>query len=407
MSLISISDWIDEVSEPEYIWFVKYLSGNDTRANNTHQAGPYIPKQVLFRLFPELNDPTEKNPDRFLDAFIDSHSDARKVRAVWYNTRSRDECRITRWGGAASPLLDPESTGALTVFAFRAHQGSEAAACRIWVSRHPTEEDIIEERVGPVEPGRNGWRLWSRTSRLSQQLRGNETSLRATCHLDEDDIPSTWLQEFPSPKTIFEKSLELRPADSESVDVRLMQRRQCEYQIFQSIEEAVTLPLVRDGFHSLNDFVDTAQTVLQRRKSRAGRSLELQVRQILIEEEFKEGQDFAWQPATERGKNPDFLFPSTEAYKDDAFPSSKLNMLAVKTTARDRWRQILNEADRISVKHLLTVQQGISVKQFNEMSENGVQLVIPEPLISAFPKSIRHDLKTLESFIADIRMNMQ
>ncbi len=406
MSLISISDWIDEVSEPGFVWFVKYLSGNDTRANNTHQAGPYIPKQILFRLFPELNDPEAKNPDKLIDAFIDSHSDARRVRVVWYNTGSRNECRITRWGGAASALLDPESTGALTVFAFRLNQNPEDAVCRIWVCRHPTEEDIIEERVGPVEPGRNGWRLWSRTSQLQQELLGNENTLRSTCHLDEDDIPLEWLRAFPSPKTIFEKSLEWRPADTASVDVRLMQRRQCEYQIFQSIEEAVTLPVIHNGFGSLNDFIVQAQTVLQRRKARAGRSLELHVRQILVEEGFQEGRDFSWQPETERGKNPDFLFPSETDYKDLDFPSSKLNMLAVKTTARDRWRQILNEADRIRVKHLLTVQQGISINQFNEMSEHGVQLVIPEPLINDFPKSVRHSLKTLESFIADIRVNM-
>jgi len=187
----------------------------------------------------------------------------------------------------------------------------------------------------------------------------------------------------------------------------LMQRRQCEYQIFQSIEEAVTLPVIQKGFESLNDFIAQAQTVLQRRKARAGRSLELHIRQILVEEGFKEGRDFSWQPQTERGKYPDFLFPSESDYKNLDFPSSKLNMLAVKTTARDRWRQILNEADRISVKHLLTVQQGISMKQFNEMSENGVRLVIPEPLFNDFPKSVRPSLKTFESFIADIRMHIQ
>lgn len=406
MSLISISDWIDDVSGPDYIWFIKYLSGNDTRANNSHQAGPYIPKQIVFRLFPDLNDSNKKNPDTFIDAYIDSHSDAKTVRVVWYNTRSRNECRITRWGGAASALLDPESTGALTVFAFRLDDNAHGNDLRIWVSRHPTEEDIIEERVGPVEPGRNGWRLWSRNAQIQQELLGQLKAVRRSCHLAVDDIPSEWLDVFPSPTAIFEKSLDWRPMANSNVDVRLMQRRQCEFQIFQSIEEAVTLPVIQRGFSSLNDFIDQAQTLLQRRKARAGRSLELHIRQILVEEGFKEGRDFSWQPETERGKNPDFLFPSESEYKNPDFPSSKLNMLAVKTTARDRWRQILIEADRIGVKHLLTVQQGISLKQFNEMSEKGVQLVIPEPLINDFPKSIRPSLKTLESFIGDIRLNL-
>ncbi len=45
-------------------------------------------------------------------------------------------------------------------------------------------------------------------------------------------------------------------------------------------------------------------------------------------------------------------------------------MLAVKTTCKDRWRQILNEAQRIKPKHLLTLQEGVSHRQFDEMQES-------------------------------------
>ena len=79
-------------------------------------------------------------------------------------------------------------------------------------------------------------------------------------------------------------------------------------------------------------------------------------------------------------------------------------MLAVKTTCKDRWRQILNEADRIPNKHLLTLQEGVSENQFNEMKVAGVQLVIPAPLISSYPPSVRPHLQTLESFIGDVRI---
>ena len=79
-------------------------------------------------------------------------------------------------------------------------------------------------------------------------------------------------------------------------------------------------------------------------------------------------------------------------------------MLAVKTTCRDRWRQILNEADRIPAKHLLTLQEGVSEGQFAEMTGAGVQLVIPAKLMDSFPKSVRPHLQTLESFIGDVRL---
>ena len=53
-------------------------------------------------------------------------------------------------------------------------------------------------------------------------------------------------------------------------------------------------------------------------------------------------------------------------------------MLAAKTTCKDRWRQIINEADRIKLKHLITLQEGVSEAQFREMQEAGVQRIRAE-----------------------------
>ena len=78
-------------------------------------------------------------------------------------------------------------------------------------------------------------------------------------------------------------------------------------------------------------------------------------------------------------------------------------MLAVKTTCKDRWRQILNEADRIKTKHLFTLQQGVSENQFREMKEAGVKLVVPKPLHDSFPKSIRSELISLSEFIEELK----
>ena len=78
-------------------------------------------------------------------------------------------------------------------------------------------------------------------------------------------------------------------------------------------------------------------------------------------------------------------------------------MLAAKTTRKDRWRQIINEADRIPVKHLLTLQEGVSVTQCAEMKAAGVRLVIPDSLIPKFPEPIRPELITLGDFIESVR----
>jgi hypothetical protein len=164
------------------------------------------------------------------------------------------------------------------------------------------------------------------------------------------------------------------------------------------------LPNLTAGFPTIDAFVSRAQTILQRRKARSGHSLELHARAIFVEERLVQDMHFSHQPESEPGKRPDFLFPSAAAYHDPSFPQDRLRMLAVKTTCRDRWRQILNEADRIPAKHLLTLQEGVSETQFREMTQAGVQLVVPVGLFEKFPWSVQAHLQTLESFIGDVRL---
>lgn len=404
--MMELGDWLSEYSGPNYTWYVKRLSGNDTLANKTHQAGPYIPKELLFEVLPGLARIDVENPDLWFDVYIDSHADARQIRAVYYNSKrhkkqpnGRDETRLTNWGGGESALLDPESTGALTIFAFSVGP-NVTPECHVWVCRHETEEELIEDRIGPIEPGKSIVQPVGGTIQASL----SETAVRASCWLTPDEIPTAWLTKFPSGVEIIAKAAELQSHGNLMPDLRLMKRRACEYEIFRSVEEAVEMPLIKAGFTNIDGFISRAQTILQRRKSRAGRSLELHAREIFMEEKLVEGTDFSHQPESESGKSPDFLFPCEAAYKDRNFPSEKLRMLAVKTTMKDRWRQILNEANRVEHKHLLTLQEGISESQFREMIDAKVTLVVPKPIIEKFPESVQPHLQTLESFIGDMRL---
>jgi EcoRII C terminal/Restriction endonuclease EcoRII, N-terminal len=404
MALADLTDWFDEYDRPGFAWYVKRLAANDTLATNAHQAGPYIPKSFLFTVFPALNTADVKNPDVRFDLYIDSHADHRNVRAVYYNTKprgegTRDEARLTNFGGRQSALLDPDSTGALTVFAFGFEAQGNATQCHVWVCRHETEEDLIEERIGPVEPGQ--YLVWTpAVGRVVEYAQPPRTS----CHLATDEIPAAWLARFPTGEEIIRKAVELRSGTGMNPDERLVRRRACEYEVFQSVEQAVYLPRIQAGFTSVEGFVGLAQTILQSRKSRSGNSLELHAREIFVEEGLRSMEEFQHKPVIENGKRPDFLFPSQAAYEDGAFPAARLRMLAAKTTCKDRWRQVINEADRIRTKHLLTLQEGVSEGQFREMQEAGVQLVVPTGLHDAFPDAVRPHLMSLESFIADIRL---
>jgi len=160
------------------------------------------------------------------------------------------------------------------------------------------EEDIVEGRIGPVEPGEG--RVWSVDTQFQEQLFEGSGS-RSSCWLERDEIPVDWINEFPPGEEIIKKALELRPDDELSPDGRLMRRRDCEFEIFRSLEEAVELPAIKKGFLTVDDFIKRAQTVLQRRKSRSGRSLELHIRQVFREEMLVEDSDFSYQRESDPG----------------------------------------------------------------------------------------------------------
>ena len=52
-----LSGWFGNCFNRNFVRFAKRLSGNDTLANGARQAGPYIPKPLLFRVFPGLDRP--------------------------------------------------------------------------------------------------------------------------------------------------------------------------------------------------------------------------------------------------------------------------------------------------------------------------------------------------------------
>lgn len=168
--------------------------------------------------------------------------------------------------------------------------------------------------------------------------------------------------------------------------------------MFRQLEAELISSKLKKGFTDVDDFLGFSQTVRQRRNSRAGNALENHLAHFFGEK----GISFSWEPKTENNKKPDFLFPSIDAYRDQMFPSEKLAMLGVKTTCKDRWRQVLSEADRISNKHLFTLQPKISTNQTDEMQNSKLQLVVPEPFHSTYTASQRDWLWSFEDFVGHV-----
>lgn len=152
-----------------------------------------------------------------------------------------------------------------------------------------------------------------------------------------------------------------------------------EHKLFRSLEKFKISEEIRQGFLSdsgdvdVDAFISMSLRTNNRRKSRAGLSLELHMEALLKANAVR----FVKKAKTEGKKEPDFLLPGKKEYHDSRFPSHLLTMLGSKTSLKDRWRQVINEADRIELKHLLTLQAPVSEDQTDEMQQEGVQLVIP------------------------------
>src|SRR5690606_34226989 len=117
--------------------------------------------------------------------------------------------------------------------------------------------------------------------------------------------------------------------------------------------------LTQTGIEDTEPFIKLVQSALQRRKSRAGSALENHLEQVFTDH----GVTYTRTGVTENNLKPDFIFPGISHYHNAAFPQARLTMLASKSTCKDRWRQILNEAARIPDKHLLTLEPSISENQ--------------------------------------------
>jgi hypothetical protein len=385
-------------------WYAKRLSGNDTGATGGHQSGIYCPKDLVFHVFPELERAEELNPSTEITMEVDSHGLRVFPRIVWYNNRifdaegrgTRNELRMTRLGGRVSPFGNQEYTGALAILVFERSDAGGVFQAHAWVCESEDEAEVLQTRIGPTDPGYLRYGIVA--------VRSSGSFRQGRCRLAREEIPPAWLARFPSGAELVERTVSLHPGVGESPDARLIARRVCEYEIFQSLEESIELPRIQQGFKSIDDFLNLAQTVLQRRKARSGRSLELQLKRVFEEAGLTERRDFAFQAETEPSKKVDFIFPSVDAYRDPGFPASRLRFLGVKTTCRDRWRQILNEADRVAEKHLLTLQEGISEAQFKEMQVAGVRLVVPSSVVKSYPRSVQPELRTVSDFIAEVRL---
>lgn len=204
---------------------------------------------------------------------------------------------------------------------------------------------------------------------------------------------------FPTTTRMAAVARELAGVESNDADETLLRWLEAEERIFRAAERQLVDVKLRAGFTDVDDFVSYSLSVQNRRKSRMGLALQNHLTELFRANAIR----FSAQAYTENRKKPDFLFPGESEYHDANFDSSRLAMLAAKSSCKDRWPQILPEADRIPIKHLCTLEASISEAQTEEMTRKQVVLVLPHALHATYSASQRVTLLTLQQFIEQLR----
>lgn len=216
-----------------------------------------------------------------------------------------------------------------------------------------------------------------------------------------DDLIKTFGMTFP-PTSAFSKYARdtvKQISIIEAPDEALIAWLEQEELLFRTLETVIVKERLKAGFGNdgtdVDEFISFSLSVQNRRKSRAGHSFENHLAVIFdnCNIQFSKGR------VTERNNKPDFLFPGYEHYHNKGFDTNLLTMLGVKTTAKDRWRQVLSEADRIPEKHLITLEPSISKNQTEEMRAQNLQLVIPKSIIPSYQKEQQEQIINLADFI--------
>lgn len=325
----------------------------------------------------------------------------------WYDSRRTDQTRGPEWRLYYKDCepIEAAKPGDLAVFGMLADgrlliliaaSGSTAEDRTKWLFGIGSETESIE--------------IYDRTAADLDAFGAQVLGLMGVEVNPTDDAMLTkmidrWGFQFPTGRKFAKWAQDsLRGIDPghDNPDEVLMAYYEQEYRLFRIFEQAVIqheyeeAPFVHDGRMDVPAFTEFYKHVRNRRVSRAGTSLEQHVERILKARNIQ----YTAQGRTEGSKKPDFLFPSVEAYHDPTFEASSLRMLASKTSTKDRWRQVIDEADRIERKHLLTIAPaGVSAKQCEQMVKAKVCLVMPSKIMETHDAEVRANTIPFAEFL--------
>lgn len=373
----------------------------DPETSNQHEFNGIRPMTMLFG--------TEKARFDCTYVYFGDEEDKTAIAEgflTWYDARenhpTRTEYRLYFQGNTVMELAMP---GDLLVIGKR----PDGRTLALVAKKDTTIERQIFWLFGIAE-GKDTFTVSSIEGKSNREIGYAERTILETLGIEiETEDATKWIDKllekfgnaFPSTSIFSEFARRTLPDIFvlDAPDITLLAWLNQEEMLFRTLERHIVQQRLDKQFTDVDDFVEFSLSVQNRRKSRVGYALENHLAKVFDEY----GITYSRGKITENKSKPDFIFPGIVQYHDPAFPTALLTMLGAKSTCKDRWRQVLAEAEKIARKHLFTLEPGISQNQTDEMSTKNLQLVLPQELHQTFLPAQQTQLMTLSQFITLVR----
>lgn len=368
--------------------YCHYITPNDIGITGGHQCGYYFPHWAE-KMFYGRDMIKGSNHDVRIRIRWQKDFDTQS-RAVYYGTGTRNENRITNFGRGFE-FMQEAYLGCLQIVT---KNEADEFDCYVLSIQDNIDDFMATFNLDVTKRNQKidkGGAIVSPEARIQEAIK--------TIVGQVNDFPETTVMAQFARDIVNGAQRYTDTIVRNNCDKIILEWLDVEYQLFGSIEEKIYRSTYTHPFSNCQALIDFSNSILNRRKSRAGKSLEHHLASVFNVSKLR----FEEQVVTEGNKKPDFIFPDGECYHNFEFPADKLTMLGAKTTCKDRWRQVLNEANRIPNKHLFTLQQGISKNQLKEMADEHLTLVVPKKNIEVFHPEFRDSILSLENFIQMVK----
>ena len=378
----------------------KSLSGVDLSANRSHQHefNGTAPLRLLFgdddvhhvdTTFTYLTDGADPTIDRGFSTWYDARRKhpTRTEYRLYYNDNAAIDC------AAPGDLMVIALTKERRILVLFAKQGSTVEAQLRWLFGL----DDVSERY--VYSETSDLRVSSIAATILETV-GIEVALPSAAEHYLDGLIERFGEAFPKGAEFSAYSVSTLSDldwknDPDSALIACYDREEMLFRVFERhLLERDLSPFLTFGALDVDGVLKVTMSAFQRRKSRAGTAFENQISSMLD----ARGIEYSSQKYTEGKSKPDFIFPSIELYKNEHFPAAELTMLGAKTTIKERWRQVLEEADRVENKHLITLEPAVSLDYTKAMKRSKLQLVVPKQLFNTYAEEQRDWLMCVKDF---------